>query len=114
MQRLVIIGTGGSAHDVLDVVDGINAASPTWELAGFLDDARPPGSRHLGIGVLGPVGDAPRFAGTAYFINAIGSDRSYRRRPDILVATGLPPEQFATLVHPASSVSGRAKLGRGV
>ncbi len=114
MQRLVIIGTGGSAHDVLDIVDAINAASPTWEVAGFLDDAKPPGSRHLGIAVLGSLSDAPRFAGTSYFINSIGSDRSYRRRPDIVAATGQPPEQFATLVHPASSVSRRAKLGRGV
>lgn len=44
-RPLVILGTGGSACDVLDIVGGLNAQTPTWELAGFLDDARPPGSR---------------------------------------------------------------------
>jgi sugar O-acyltransferase (sialic acid O-acetyltransferase NeuD family) len=48
------------------------------------------------------------------FVNAIGSDKSYRQRPKIVTSTGLAPEDFATLVHPASSVSARARLGRGV
>ena len=63
MRRpLVILGTGGSAYDVLDVVEAINAAAPTWEVVGFLDDARPPGTRHLGLEVLGPLREAARFA----------------------------------------------------
>jgi sugar O-acyltransferase (sialic acid O-acetyltransferase NeuD family) len=114
MPRLVILGTGGSAHDVLDIVEAINATKPTWTVGGFLDDAISQGSRHLGFEILGPVSAAPRYSDSSYFMNAIGSDRSYRRRPDILASTGLLPERFATLVHPASSVSARAKLGRGV
>lgn len=114
MQRLVILGTGGNAHDVLDVVEAINAAAPTWEIAGFLDDARPPGIRHLGFEVLGLLCTASRYANSAYFINVIGSDRSYWRRPEILGSTGLSPDRFATLVHPAASVSTRATIGRGV
>jgi len=43
-QALVILGTGGSAYDVLDIVEAINANRPTWRVAGFLDDARPKGS----------------------------------------------------------------------
>lgn len=110
---LVILGTGGNAYDVLDVVEAINAASPTWAVAGFLDDARPPGSRHLGLEVLGPLHEAGRLVGHS-FVNAIGSDRSFRRLPEILAATGLPSDRFATLVHPDASVSARARLGRGV
>ena len=47
-QPLIILGTGGSAYDVLDVVEAINAVSPAWDVVGFLDDARSPGERHLG------------------------------------------------------------------
>jgi sugar O-acyltransferase (sialic acid O-acetyltransferase NeuD family) len=114
MPRLVILGTGGSAHDVLDIVEALNADAPTWEVAGFLDDARPAGSEHLGFEVLGPLSSAPGCPRSAYFINVIGSDRSYRRRPEILASTGLEPHRFATLVHPAASVSARARIGRGV
>jgi sugar O-acyltransferase (sialic acid O-acetyltransferase NeuD family) len=112
-QALVILGTGGSAYDVLDIVEAINAIRPTWRVAGFLDDARPVGSVHLGIEVLGPLRDAMKFR-SCQFINVIGSDSSYRRRPEIVALTGLKPEQFATLVHPGASVSGRVRLGRGV
>ena len=86
---------------------------PTWTVAGFLDDARPAGSRHMGREVLGPLRDSPRFEG-CMFINSIGSDKTYRRRPEILASTGLTAERFATLVHPAASVSSRARLGHGV
>jgi sugar O-acyltransferase (sialic acid O-acetyltransferase NeuD family) len=113
MRPLIILGAGGGVHDLLDALEAINAAGPTWALVGLLDDARPPGSRHLGLEVLGPLRDAGRF-GRCAFVNAIGSDRSYRRRPEILASTGLAPERFATIVHPAASVSSRARTGRGV
>jgi sugar O-acyltransferase (sialic acid O-acetyltransferase NeuD family) len=97
---------------VLDIVDAINAAAPAWRVVGFLDDSRAPGSRHLGLEVLGAIGDAGRLD-RASFINAIGSDRSFRSRPAVLGATGLRMERFATLVHPTASVSPRARLGVG-
>lgn len=109
----VILGTGGNAYDILDVVEAINAAAPTWDVAGFLDDARPPGTRHLNLEVLGPLREAARLRDYT-FINAIGSDKSFRRLPEILASTGLAVERFATLVHPVTSISARAKIGRGV
>jgi len=112
LKPLVILGTGGSAFDVLDIVEAINAIEPTWCVEGFLDDARPVGSFHLGFKVLGRLSDAPRFPAWSY-INAIGSDQSFRRRPEIIGSTGLSPDHFATLVHPAASVSSRARIGRG-
>jgi sugar O-acyltransferase (sialic acid O-acetyltransferase NeuD family) len=112
-RPLVILGTGGSAYDVLDIIGSLNAQSPTWEVAGFLDDARPPGSRYLDLPILGALKDASRFPECS-FINVIGSETSYRRRAEIVQSTGLAPERFATLVHPKASVSPWARLGRGV
>ena len=113
-RPLIILGTGGNAYDVLDVVDAINAAGATvWEVAGFLDDARPVGSEYLGRPILGRLCDAGRFA-KELFVNAIGSDASYARRPQIVDSTRLAADRFATLVHPAAGVSPRARVGRGV
>ncbi|APW59904.1 NeuD/PglB/VioB family sugar acetyltransferase [Paludisphaera borealis] len=112
-RPILILGTGGNAHDVLDLVEALNTTTPTWDVAGFLDDARPPGTRHLGLDVLGPLHDAGNFPDHA-FVNSIGSDKSFRRLPQILASTGLAAERFATLVHPSASVSSRARLGRGV
>ena len=113
IQPLIIFGTGGSMHDVLDIVEAMNALSPAWEVAGFLDDARNPGERHLGLEVLGPVAAAARFE-RCQFVNVVGSDRSYRQRPQLIAKTGLPADRFATLVHPRAGVSSRALLGFGV
>ncbi len=112
-RPLMIIGTGGSSYDLLDLVEAINAQQPTWEPIGFLDDERPIGSKHLELEIKGRLQDAPAFKSCS-FISVIGSDRSFRRLPEILGSTGLPPERFATLVHPGASVSSRARLGRGV
>jgi len=112
-KPLIILGTGGSAYDILDTIEAINAHEPRWELSGFLDDNLPAGGRYLNLPILGGLADAGRFL-NHLFVNAIGSDKSYGRRPEILSGTGLSRDQFATLVHPAASVSPRALLGRGV
>jgi sugar O-acyltransferase (sialic acid O-acetyltransferase NeuD family) len=112
-QPLVILGTGGNAYDVLDVVGALNRHGPAWRVVGFLDDARAPGDRHLGLEVLGPLSGAAGL-GDCLFLNAIGSDRSYRHRPELLARLGLRRERFATLVHPLASVSAHARLGHGV
>jgi len=110
---LIILGVSGNAYDILDIVDAINAECDTWQPTGFLDDSRPPGSKHIGLPVLGKLTDAARFEGH-WFINAIGNDSSYQLRPSVIAATGLLVGRFATLVHPTAGVSSRAKLGRGV
>jgi len=119
MRPLIIIGIGGNAHDVMDVVDALNGRMPDWRVAGFLDDGRQQGSIHMGVGILGAVHDARRIADSpelhdAQFLNTIGSEKTYAARGTIIERTGLPPERFATLVHPLASVSPRARLGRGV
>jgi sugar O-acyltransferase (sialic acid O-acetyltransferase NeuD family) len=112
-QRLIILGTGGAAFDILQIVEACNTVSPTWKIAGFLDDARPRGSRFLGHEILGPLDSANAFRDSK-FILAIGSDRTFRDRQALVDRTCLATEDFATLVHPRASVSRMATLGRGV
>ena len=54
-RPLVILGTGGSAYDLLDIVEAINAVQPTWEPIGFLDDAPTGGHPPPGAGDSGPA-----------------------------------------------------------
>lgn len=112
-QPIVILGTGGSAYDALDTIQAANAVAPAWSIAGFLDDAREPGSRYLGFPILGRLCEASLFL-NHLFINTIGSDKSYLRRPEIIAGTALESASFASIVHPASSVSAFARIGRGV
>jgi serine acetyltransferase len=111
-RPLIILGTGGNALDFLDVVDAINAVAPTWDLVGFLDDGRDPGSTYHNVEILGSIARATEFR-RCWFVNAVGSDKSYRRRPDVVAATGLGDQFFATLIHPGASVSRRGEVEVG-
>src|SRR5207237_4161037 len=105
-RPLIILGTGGNAYDVLDIVDAINGSAPSqqqWEVTGFLDDARAAGTEFVGRPILGRLAEAGRFARES-FVNAIGSDASYSRREAIIASTGVALDRFATLVHPGAGV----------
>jgi sugar O-acyltransferase (sialic acid O-acetyltransferase NeuD family) len=112
-RPLIVLGTGGNAYDVLDIVEAINAVDPTWEMSGFLDDSRPSGSDYLGFEVLGLLRDAQRFSGSS-FISSIRNEGSFKRMPEILEVAGMGLDRYATLVHPSALISSRVRIGRGV
>lgn len=111
-QPLIVIGTGGNALDILDVVEASNRAGSAWELVGLLDDSKAVGGEFHGLPILGGLRDADRHP-RCLFVNAIGSDKSYRKRPEFVAQTRLPADRFATLIHPLAAVSSRATLGPG-
>lgn len=110
---LVLLGAGGGAQDVLDIIDALNDERPRVKLLGMLDDHRERGSKHLGLEVLGGLDSWPNFA-AARFISTIRSEHLHRHHPAIISRIGLPAGRLATLVHPRAGVSRRARLGRGV
>ncbi len=115
MKRLVILGTGGNCLDILETVRRINAASPSlkYECIGFLEDAPERQSQSfLGVPVLGPLEKASTLK-DAFFVNGIGSSRTYLRKPEIIARTGIPDARFETIVHPSAQVSPSATLGAG-
>ena len=98
---------------MLDVVDALNDDGADINVLGVLDDGREPGGEHVGMTVLGGLSDCSNFPG-ALFISTIHNERDYGRHPEIIARLGLARERFATLIHPRSSVSRRARLGHGV
>ena len=108
MRELVIIGCGGHGRETLDVVQAINAQSPTWDFLGFLDDApgHPDRLERRGVEVLGGVDDA-RTLGHAFVIG-IG-DAATRARID----QALGQVDSPVLVHPQATVASDNRLGPG-
>jgi sugar O-acyltransferase (sialic acid O-acetyltransferase NeuD family) len=113
--RLIILGTSGTAIDVLDLIQDIEAAGgPSFECVGFLDDNRALwGSTLQGVPVRGPLSAAPGFD-DCMFVNGIGSPGNFWRKDAILAGTGLSPDRFVTLLHPTAVVSRSARLGSDV
>ena len=61
-KRLIILGAGGNAADILDIVDALNSLRATWDVAGLLDDAAQPGAVKFGRPIIGKVAEAARFS----------------------------------------------------
>lgn len=115
MKRLIILGTGGNCLDILEAALAVNryAARTVYECVGFLDDnAALHGRQIAGVPVLGPLKEAARFH-DCMFVNGIGSPDNFWRKADIVRTTGLTVERFEAVVHPQSSISSLAQLGRG-
>lgn len=112
--KLLIVGAGGHASELLDVIRASNDAGATeFEVVGFLADAEPAAdvlTRH-GLPWLGPVasGLAAVTPETQYLLG-IGAGHSRRLIDSKARSLGLVAP---TLVHPFASVGSHSILGEG-
>lgn len=110
LHELVIIGAGGHGRELLDIVDAINAASPTFRFLGFVDDGAPDhgrlkrrAARHLGpMGALSGLG--------AEYVIGIGNGGDRRRLASLAHDAGCGA---ASLVHPMASIGSDVLLEPG-
>jgi sugar O-acyltransferase (sialic acid O-acetyltransferase NeuD family) len=113
-RELVIIGAGGSAPELVGIVEAMNAVEPTFTLLGFLDDN--PSKKGGGVGDLPVLGGSDMVGelNDALIVLGVAHYRRPRCREDLARRLGLPRERYATLIHPSANVSNRATLGAGV
>lgn len=111
--RLVILGAGGFAREVLDVADAIEAARPgTLRVEGFVSEREDEwGDERNGLPVLGGfewLASAPR--AELHVVCGIGAPAVRRRVTERCEALGL---SFATLVHPRATLGRAVEIGTG-
>jgi len=104
-MRVVILGAGGHAQVVADLLLAMRAAGDDLRPVGYLDDDPDRlGAELVGLPVLGALADLPSVPHDALVV-AIGDNRTRCRVFDALAARG---ERFAVARHP------RAVLAAGV
>jgi sugar O-acyltransferase (sialic acid O-acetyltransferase NeuD family) len=112
-EALVVVGAGGSAGDIAWTVEDVNRVEARWELQGFLDDdPAKEGGSVCGYPILGPLSRAAELTDACFVVAVAHYRRPYARR-DIVERLGLSASRYATLVHPAASVSPYARIGAG-
>lgn len=110
-RPLVIVGAGGHAREIHDIVLAIDAVAPAWEVRGFaVEAAYLPSPAVHGLPVFDLDDLAAAHAG-AHVVVAIGEPAVRARIVARIDAMG--PRNYATLVHPRASVGPRAVLGEG-
>jgi sugar O-acyltransferase (sialic acid O-acetyltransferase NeuD family) len=109
-QPIVILGAGGHGRETALLLAQINAATPRWDVLGFLDDdTRRLGTTVAGLPVLGGLDVLPTLpAGTAVALG-VGAPAAKRRLVAALPATTPLP----VLVHPSVVLGERIALGDG-
>lgn len=115
-RRLVIVGTGGSARELLGLLRDIQRHEPgTWDFVGFVapDPPEPGLLERLKAPFLGePVGLSERLPQVrdCSFTVGIGNP-AYRREMDaVLAREGLRP---VTLIHPTALIGDDVDIGEG-
>ena len=109
-MRIVILGAGGHAQVVADIVQRMAEAGAGVEAVGYLDDdAALAGRRFGGLPVLGTLADLAAVAHEAVVV-AIGDNATRRRVFDQMRAAG---ERLAVARHPAATVAPDVTLGPG-
>jgi sugar O-acyltransferase (sialic acid O-acetyltransferase NeuD family) len=111
---LVLIGAGGFARETAQAVHALNrTGAAAWRLIGYLDDDPALHGREIdGTVILGGrerIRDLP----DAAFVVCTGRPDNYVSRLKITGDLGLPPERYATIVHPTAAVSRSSSVGPG-
>ena len=113
LRPLLLIGAGGLARETLELVRAVNAAARTWELLGVLDDDPATHGRPiLGVEVIGPA-EAVHDHPDALVVACVASPGRPAAAARLVSRLALPPERYATLVHPAAVVPASASIGPG-
>jgi sugar O-acyltransferase (sialic acid O-acetyltransferase NeuD family) len=113
MRRdLVIVGTGGMARELHQIVEDLNSDGAAWHTLGFLDDN--PDLHATGIHNLPVLGPRDWIAGRGRLAVAVGVGATAARRRLVGDLVRRNPEIFfPTLVHPLAWIGNRIAIGDG-
>ncbi|SDC92128.1 acetyltransferase [Actinokineospora iranica] len=109
-RPLLLVGAGGLAREVLAAA---RALPESFEPVGLLDDDQARhGSEVDGVPVLGPTDLVHEHTDAAVLV-CVASPARPDGRANLVRRLGLPPERYATLVHPMASVAPGVTFGEG-
>ena len=112
MKKLIIIGAGDFGREVSWVAERINAAAPTWDLLGFVDDTPDKqGAVVDGYPILGPVSSLSSVTEETWVVCSIGTGRTRRRVMERVLEN--PALKAATLIDPAAIIGRNTAVGEG-
>lgn len=114
MKPLIIVGAGGFGREVFAIVQAINEQEPVWSVEGFVDDA-PVRATHRLVADLGSriLGNVASLAGQAPHLWAVVAVGSPTTRAHLVASLDPQGIQWATLIHPDSTIGPRVTLGQG-
>ena len=113
MQKFVIIGAGGHAREVLDIIEACKVAGKHYEMLGYLVDAQYglPGKLINDKPILGDFTWLAQHAAEVQVICGVG-DPAVRKR--LVTRARLCGARFGNIIHPSVIMTRRITLGEGI
>ena len=113
LQPLYLLGAGGLGEETAEAVRACNAARPTWDLRGFLDDdPSRHGSTLVGLPIVGPM-ELLHDERDASAVACIARPGDGSSRARLVQRLALGDDRWATVLHPRASVPDSATVGAG-
>lgn len=113
MKDLIILGAGGAAAMMIDMINDINEVNHEWHILGYLDDNPKLLNTTLsGYKVLGTIDDAHKWP-DAFFTSSIAHPNNRLVRRKVYDRVKTQGGKFATLISPYAMVSKQAIIGEG-
>jgi sugar O-acyltransferase (sialic acid O-acetyltransferase NeuD family) len=115
LKKLILIGAGEYAREILWVASLLVGTSSEWKPIGFIDDDVDRSrtymqSKGINLPVLSSIADfQPK--DDEVFLCTIGAPRAKLRCSELIESRG---GRFANVVHPTAFVAPDARLGRGI
>jgi sugar O-acyltransferase (sialic acid O-acetyltransferase NeuD family) len=114
-RKLILIGGGEFAREMLWAASPLDPATVGWTPAGFIDDdvdqsRRHMSSKHISLPVLGSIQDH-RPQSDEVFICAIGEPKAKLKCAELMAQRG---GEFVNLIHPSAHIAPDAKIGWGL
>lgn len=107
MQKIALIGGGGHAKVIIDLLEALNHQHPQFEIIGIFDDLEQ--TTILGFPKLGNIDSLSTYTDAeTHFIIAIGNNEVREK-----LATTYSQLKFATLIHPSVIVGSDIIIGTG-
>jgi sugar O-acyltransferase (sialic acid O-acetyltransferase NeuD family) len=113
MKPVVIIGAGGCAREVLDIIDAINAEKPQYEILGFIVDPQygTPGTLVNDKPILGGFDWLEHHSREVFVTCGVGPSHHRYRLVRRAQAAGC---RFFSIIHPTARVTRWVQHGEGV
>jgi sugar O-acyltransferase (sialic acid O-acetyltransferase NeuD family) len=111
MKELAIYGAGGLGREFSLLVDQINRHKYRWNVIGFFDDGKEPGTRINGLDVLGNITQLNQHNQDLDLIIAIADPL---KRKIVFSQVSNPHVSYPVVIHPSADIGSQSNiLGQG-
>jgi len=114
IQKLILVGGGGTCSDVLSIIESINSMVPSYQCMGILDDSNELQNNSLfNLPVLGKLNCDKLCWKDVRYVDCLGSTSSFLKRQKTLIQSGFNLSSFESIISPQAHISTTARIGTG-